>query len=59
MIGEIRDKEIVDMVIRAVIIGYLVLFIIYINDVLSVVMRLVDMGIENFLISLFLVGVIF
>lgn len=59
MIGEIRDKEIVDMVIRVVIIGYLVLFIIYINDVLSVVMRLVDMGIENFLISLFLVGVIF
>lgn len=58
MIGEIRDKETADMAIRAAITGHLVLSTIHTNDAPSAVTRLVDMGIENFLISSSLVGVI-
>jgi len=58
MIGEIRDKETADMAVRAAITGHLVLSTIHTNDAPSAVTRLVDMGIENFLISSSLVGVI-
>lgn len=58
MIGEIRDRETADMAIRAAITGHLVLSTIHTNDAASAITRLVDMGIENFLISSSLVGVI-
>ncbi|WAM37048.1 GspE/PulE family protein [Caldicellulosiruptor acetigenus] len=58
MIGEIRDKETADMAVRAAITGHLVLSTIHTNDAPSAVTRLVDMGIESFLISSSLVGVI-
>lgn len=58
MIGEIRDKETADMAVRAAITGHLVLSTIHTNDAPSAVTRLVDMGIENFLISSSMVGVI-
>lgn len=58
MIGEIRDKETADMAVRAAITGHLVLSTIHTNDAPSAVTRLSDMGIENFLISSSLVGVI-
>lgn len=58
MIGEIRDRETADMAIRAAITGHLVLSTIHTNDAASAVTRLADMGIENFLISSSLVGVI-
>ncbi|KRQ88077.1 Type II secretion system protein E [Caloramator mitchellensis] len=58
MIGEIRDKETAEIAVRAAITGHLVLSTIHTNDAPSAVTRLVDMGIENFLISSSLVGVI-
>lgn len=58
MIGEIRDKETADMAVRAAITGHLVLSTIHTNDAPSAVTRLSDMGVENFLISSSLVGVI-
>lgn len=58
MIGEIRDKETAEIAVRAAITGHLVLSTIHTNDAASAVTRLVDMGIENYLISSSLVGVI-
>jgi len=58
MIGEIRDRETADIAVRAAITGHLVLSTIHTNDAPSAVTRLIDMGIESFLISSSLVGVI-
>lgn len=43
MVGEIRDVEIVKIVVRVVIIGYLVISILYINDVVFFIVRLLEM----------------
>lgn len=51
MIGEIRDGETADIAIRAAITGHLVLSTIHTNDALSTVVRLVDMGVEPFLVA--------
>ena len=58
MIGEIRDAETAEIAVRASITGHLVLSTIHTNDAASTVSRLVDMGIEPFLVSASLVGVI-
>lgn len=58
MIGEIRDTETANIAIRAAITGHLVLSTIHTNDAPSTIARLVDMGIEPFLISTALNGVI-
>lgn len=58
MIGEIRDAETAEIAIRASITGHLVLSTIHTNDAPSSVTRLVDMGIEPFLVSSSLVGVV-
>jgi len=58
MIGEIRDKETAEIAIRAAITGHLVLSTIHTNDAPSAITRLIDMGIESFLISSAVVGVI-
>ncbi|QCX32673.1 type II secretion system protein GspE [Caloramator sp. E03] len=58
MIGEIRDKETAEIAVRAAITGHLVLSTIHTNDAPSSVTRLIDMGIEPFMISSSLVGVI-
>ncbi len=58
MIGEIRDSETAEIAIRASITGHLVLSTIHTNDAASSVARLVDMGIEPYLVSSSLVGVI-
>lgn len=58
MIGEIRDNETAQIAIRASITGHLVLSTIHTNDAASSVVRLVDMGVEPFLVSSSLVGVI-
>ncbi len=57
MIGEIRDSETAEIAIRASITGHLVLSTIHTNDSASSVARLVDMGIEPYLVSSSLVGV--
>lgn len=56
MIGEIRDAETAEIAIRAAITGHLVLSTIHTNDASSSITRLVDMGIQPFLVSSSLIG---
>ena len=58
MIGEIRDAETAQIAVRAAITGHLVLSTIHTNDTASTVARLVDMGIESYLISSSVVGIV-
>ena len=58
MIGEIRDSETAEIAIRAAITGHLVLSTLHTNDSASSVVRLVDMGIEPYLVSSAVIGVI-
>lgn len=58
MIGEIRDAETAQIAVRAAITGHLVLSTMHTNDTASTVTRLVDMGINPYLISSAVVGVI-
>ena len=58
MIGEIRDSETAEIAVRASITGHLVLSTIHTNDSASTITRLVDMGIEPYLVSASVVGVI-
>lgn len=51
MVGEIRDGETAEIAIRAAITGHLVLSTVHTNDALSTIVRLVDMGIEPFLVA--------
>jgi len=58
MIGEIRDAETAEIAVRAAITGHLVLSTIHTNDAVSTISRLMDMGIEPYMVSNSLVGVI-
>jgi type IV pilus assembly protein PilB len=58
MIGEIRDSETAEIAIRAAITGHVVLSTIHTNDAPSAVIRLIDMGIEPYLVSSAISGVI-
>lgn len=58
MIGEIRDAETAQIAVRAAITGHLVLSTIHTNDSASTVTRLVNMGVEPYLVSSATVGVI-
>lgn len=58
MIGEIRDNETAEIAIKAAITGHLVLSTLHTNDAPSSISRLLDMGIEPYLVSTSLVGVI-
>ncbi len=58
MIGEIRDPETAQIAVRASITGHLVLSTMHTNDTASTVTRLVDMGIEPYLVSSSVVGII-
>lgn len=58
MVGEIRDAETAEIAVRASITGHLVLSTIHTNDSASTVSRLLNMGIEPFLVSASLVGVV-
>ncbi|ANU12806.1 Type IV fimbrial assembly, ATPase PilB [Planococcus halocryophilus Or1] len=51
MVGEIRDKETADISIRASLTGHLVLSTIHTNDSIASITRLMDMGIEPFLVT--------
>lgn len=51
MVGEIRDSETAEIAIRASLTGHLVFSTLHTNDAASGVTRLVDMGIEPFLVS--------
>lgn len=58
LIGEIRDLETAQIAIQASLTGHLVLSTLHTNDSVSAVTRLYDMGIEPYLISSSLVGVL-
>jgi general secretion pathway protein E len=58
MIGEIRDFETAQIAIQASLTGHLVLATLHTNDASSAVTRLVDMGVEPFLLSSSLLGVL-
>ncbi len=51
MIGEIRDSETADIAIKAALTGQLVLSTLHTNDAISSLTRLIDMGVEPFLVS--------
>lgn len=58
MIGEIRDEETAQIAIKAAITGHLVLSTLHTNDAPSSITRLVDMGVEPYLVASSVVGVI-
>ncbi|MBF0551385.1 MAG: type II secretion system ATPase GspE [Deltaproteobacteria bacterium] len=58
MVGEIRDLETVEIAIQASLTGHLVFSTLHTNDSAGAVTRLVDMGVEPFLISSAVVGVV-
>ena len=51
MVGEVRDQETAQICLRAALTGHFVLSTIHTNDSLSAVSRLMDMGIEPFLLA--------
>lgn len=51
MVGEIRDKDTAEIAIRAALTGHLVFSTLHTNDASSAVSRLVEMGVEPFLVS--------
>lgn len=58
MVGEIRDQETAEIAIRSSLTGHLVLSTIHTNDAISTITRLVDMGIEPFLVASSLAGIL-
>jgi type IV pilus assembly protein PilB len=58
MVGEIRDLETAEIAIEASLTGHLVLSTLHTNDAPTAITRLVDMGVEPFLVSASLIGVI-
>ncbi|WP_027409473.1 GspE/PulE family protein [Anoxybacteroides tepidamans] len=58
MVGEIRDRETAEVAIRASLTGHLVLSTLHTNDAISTITRLIDMGIEPFLVATSLAGVV-
>ncbi|MBI5169962.1 MAG: Flp pilus assembly complex ATPase component TadA [Candidatus Eisenbacteria bacterium] len=58
MIGEIRDKETAQIAFRASVTGHLVLSTVHTNDAAGAVTRLIDLGLEPFMVATSLVGVV-
>jgi len=58
MVGEIRDKETARIAIQAALTGHMVLSTVHTSDAPSVIMRLMDMGIEPYLLNASLTGVL-
>ena len=58
MIGEIRDVETAQIAVQASLTGHLVFATLHTNDAVSAVTRLVDMGVEPFLLASSLIGVV-
>ena len=58
MVGEMRDSETASIAIRAAITGHLVLSTLHTNDAASTVTRLVDMGVEAYMVATSLIGIV-
>lgn len=51
MVGEIRDKDTLEIAVRAALTGHFVLSSVHTNDTVSTITRLIDIGLEPFLVS--------
>lgn len=58
MVGEIRDRQTAEMAVQAALTGHLVLSTLHTNDAPSALTRLIDMGVEPFLIGASVIGVL-
>ena len=58
MVGEIRERETAEIAVQAALTGHLVLSTLHTNDAVGAVTRLIDMGVEPYLLSSALLGVI-
>ena len=58
MIGEIRDLETAEIAVQSALTGHLVLSTVHTNDAPSTVNRLLDMGIEDYLLTSTVVGIL-
>ncbi|MCL2820908.1 MAG: Flp pilus assembly complex ATPase component TadA [Oscillospiraceae bacterium] len=58
MIGETRDSETASIGVRAALTGHLVMSSLHTNDSVSAVVRLIDMGVEDYLLANSLIGVL-
>lgn len=58
LVGEIRDAETANIAVQSALTGHLVLSSIHANDAIGVIFRLLDLGIEPFLVSSSVIGVV-
>ncbi len=58
MVGEIRDRETAEIAVQAALTGHLVLSTLHTNHAIGAISRLIDMGVEPYLLSSALIGVI-
>ena len=58
MVGEIRDGETADIAVRSALTGHLILSTLHTNDATGALTRLLDMGVEPYLIASSVVGII-
>ncbi len=58
MVGEIRDKDTAEIAIQAALTGHLVFSTLHTNDAAGAITRLIDMGIEPFLVASSILGVL-
>ncbi|WP_139415035.1 GspE/PulE family protein [Chlamydia abortus] len=58
MVGEIRDQETAEIAIQAALTGHLVVSTLHTNDAISAIPRLLDMGVEPYLLSATIIGVV-
>jgi len=58
LVGEIRDSETAAMAVQAALTGHLVLSSVHANDTVGVLFRLLDLGVDPFLVSSALIGVV-
>jgi len=57
MIGEIRDQETLEIAIKAALTGHLVISTLHTNDAISAIPRMIDMGVQSYLVSGALVAI--
>lgn len=58
LVGEIRDRETAEIAIQSALTGHLLFSTLHTNDAAGAITRLLDMGVENFLLSSTLLGVL-
>ena len=58
MVGEIRERETAEIAVQAALTGHLVLSTLHTNDSVGAITRMLDMGVEPYLLSSALIGVV-